>query len=275
MGKLKLNYSVCQYTPDPIRKETINIGVAFHCPNPGFEFSDFVKIKNSRRIRSFDDEYDSEYMNIVFESLSYQFDYNKINTVYNDRIDEFENINSNSFIHSKTRFYVNEFHFLPQKSLITTTNDISKDIEDITKTYLYYDVSKNERISSEDVRRLIKKHIANYDLKNELEPVQIKDYDDKEIFDFKYNSTLVKAISLDYQKREMLSKNIKSFLFDVNENKERLVDKTIKIVINDNYDEKNQENNKIINLIRNYRSTNIQIITFTEYIESMVTSGLN
>jgi hypothetical protein len=159
--------------------------------------------------------------------------------------------------------------------LITTTNDISKDIEDITKTYLYYDVSKNERISSEDVRRLIKKHIANYDLKNELEPVQIKDYDDKEIFDFKYNSTLVKAISLDYQKREMLSKNIKSFLFDVNENKERLVDKTIKIVINDNYDEKNQENNKIINLIRNYRSTNIQIITFTEYIESMVTSGLN
>lgn len=63
MKKLDIYYSVCQYISDDIREERINVGVVVHCP--GFEYSEFIKIKNRARLYSFDDEHDKEYIDIL------------------------------------------------------------------------------------------------------------------------------------------------------------------------------------------------------------------
>lgn len=228
MNNIMLKYAVLQYMPDQIRRESINVGVVFHCPSQ--RWSKFKRIKNISRLRSFDDEYDIEYLNLIFESLSYEFDSEKLDEYgFEER---FAALGNENFLAYSTKFYVNEFNFLPVETLFTNFLDFDKDIEDIVRTFLYYDRPKGERITTNEVRKLMKRQFSQYSIKNELTKQPVKDdFLSQNIFDFSFDNKCFKAISFDKSKTKDLAKELKVFLYDLDEQKETLQYKKVYIII--------------------------------------------
>lgn len=274
MSKIKLNYAICQYTPDPLRAETINVGMVFHYWYEKDAFSEFRRIKNRSRLASFDDEYDKEYIDMMFDSFSYDFDYNLIHRLENEMVNEFKGIKDDNFLYSKTKYYVNEFSFTNIRSIYTTLKDINEDINDLQSTYLYYDKVKNERISTDRVRKLISKHIVKYGLNKKLKEPEISDIFNNKIFDFQYDQTYIKAFSLDYKRQSDLHKNIKVLLHDLHQNQEVLSNKNLKMIIDKDYD----DDNKYIEMINNSfdnNSFNLKIEPLNKYLEEITSKGLS
>lgn len=228
MNNIMLKYAVLQYMPDQIRRESINVGIVFHCPSQ--RWSKFKRIKNISRLRSFDDEYDIEYLNLIFESLSYEFDSEKLDEYgFEER---FAALGNENFLAYSTKFYVNEFNFLPVETLFTNFLDFDKDIEDIVRTFLYYDRPKGERITTNEVRKLMKRQFSQYSIKNELTKQPVKDdFLSQNIFDFSFDNKCFKAISFDKSKTKDLAKELKVFLYDLDEQKESLQYKKVYIII--------------------------------------------
>ncbi|CZR03259.1 DUF3037 domain-containing protein [Trichococcus collinsii] len=274
MNKLDLYYAVCKYTPDLVRQETINVGIVIHCPNPGFEYSSFIKIKDKRRIANFDDEYDSSYFDMMFESLQYEFNFDDL---YEDNFNNrFDDINSSEFLRERIKYYVNEIHFDSIKMLTSSPYEIQKDIEDLKSTYLYYEKPKGKRISTDDVRRLIKKQYKIYHFKDYLENTELTDFVGNPIFDYSYQDTYIKALSFDYKQSSLLYGYIKGLLYDINDNKSILIKKNIKIIVNneDNFPEYTHLLNSKINGLRD-EGINIHLQTISDYAEYLTNNGLS
>ncbi|EAG4992564.1 DUF3037 domain-containing protein, partial [Listeria monocytogenes] len=217
MENFKLNYAVLQYMPDPIRREAINVGVVFHCPSRNW--SEFCPIKNKSRLRSFDDEYDKEYIDMMFDSFDYEFNSHIIDE-YPERFNRIENEN---FLKENIKFYVNEFRFLPVESIHTNDSEFWNDIRDVERTFLYYDKPKSERISSRDVRELLRKNLANHNIKNQIKNLDVRcEFGSKKVFDFMYEKNVFKAISFDKQKSGQLANELKIVCYDILTNREKL-----------------------------------------------------
>lgn len=275
MGKIKLNYAICKYTPDLLRGETINVGIVFHYWTKDDQFSQFVKIKNRHRLRSFDDEYDKEYIDMVFDSLSFDFDFDTLHELEEYRKNEFENIRNDNFLETKIKYYVNEFSFTNVRSIYTTNKNISKDIEELKLTYLYYDKPKGQRVSTDEVRKLISKHYIRYGLNQKLRSPEVFDTFNKQVFDFEFDNMYVKAFSLDYKRQEDLRKNIKTLLYDLTKNRKALKGKEF-IIVTDN--ESIEEENFFVNIInKELKSAKIktEIEPLHEYIEEIIGNGIN
>lgn len=274
MKEIKLNYSVCQYIPSLLRQESIIFGIVVHCPEDSY--SEFFRTKNLSRLKSFDDEYDPEYMEMMTESLNYHFNTKHLN--FNEYSDDerFEKINDDNFISEITKFYVNEFTFMPVKRLVTTRVEIEKDIEDLVRTYLYYDRPKGKRITSIEVKRLLRKEYKKANLHKKVENSQFKDFIDEPVFDFCYGNTVVKAMSFDYSKDSELIKQTKVLLQDLYENKKQLNGKMVKIVV----DNRDMNNNRLIDKLVNKlyavkeEGLNIEIISLADYSNILLTQGL-
>lgn len=273
MNNLDIYFAVCKYTPDLVRQETINVGLVIHCPNPGNEYSKFIRITNKRRIASFDDEYDAEYIDMIFDSLEYEFNYFDLDE--EDFYDRFSDINSSDFVIDRTRYYVNEIHFETPKLLKTDNASILKDIQDLKDTYLYYEKPKHKRISAEDVRRLIRKQYNTYKFKN-YEEADVFDFSGNSIFDYKYSNTYVKAFTFDYKESKNLYNYMKIFLYDVYKEKEKFQTSKIKIVVN-NFDDSGIEYNNVINNEISYfveQGIDIELQTIADYAHDLIKHGL-
>ncbi|MBD3949581.1 DUF3037 domain-containing protein [Tuanshanicoccus lijuaniae] len=235
MSTVSLLYSVCQYTPDVIRNEKINVAIVIHCPTKGYEFCDIFFIQNKKRLKSFDDEFDSKYINVVFQQLTYQFKYeiesfNEMRDEYSENY--FDDINDHNFIENRTYYYANEFSFLEKKTLVNIpTNEISAYIEDLKKTYLYYDFPKKERITKAEVQRLLKKEVKNLNLIQTKQ--KTKDFFNNEVFDFEDDSYSIKALTLDYKQLNTLEREIKILHSDLITNRQTLRNKKIRLVVKD------------------------------------------
>ncbi|HHQ0808533.1 TPA: DUF3037 domain-containing protein, partial [Listeria monocytogenes] len=226
MENLKLNYAVLQYMPDPIRREAINVGIVFHCPSR--KWSEFCPIKNKSRLRSFDDEYDKEYIDMMFNSFDYEFNSQNIDE-YPERFNRIENDN---FLMENIKFYVNEFRFLPVESIQTKDSDFWNDIRDVERTFLYYDKPKAERITSKEVRELLRKNLANHNIKNQIKNLDVKcDFGSKKVFDFMYEKNVFKAISFDKERSGQLANELKIVYYDILNNKEKLNSYKINLIV--------------------------------------------
>lgn len=252
MAKIKLMYAVCQYTPDVIRDESVNVALVVHCPNPEFAFSDIYITKNIRRIQSFDDEFDMEYFEIVIDQFKEQF---KVSP--NNLLSSLERHNSEDFtvfdthfIEKRAVYYVNEFHFKEKQTLIIEDTEIEEVCEDLKATYLYYDLPKSKRIDTNKVRSLLKKEIKN--LRIASINSDIEDMYNKEIFDFENEKYLMKAITLDYKNNNSLRKEIKMLLADIVLNKAKIKNKKM-ILVYKNID--NQDTN--FDIANQIKETNV------------------
>lgn len=276
MKKLRLNYSVCQYIPDAVRQESINIGIAFHCPDTGNEYCKFESIQNKSRVRGFDDEYDSEYFNLMIENLNYHLDYNTIGTsdMYGINVNEFKHINSNDFLNEKLKYYVNEFRFLPVQKIETSKQTFIEDVSDIIKTYLYYDRPRSERITRGEVKKLLKKQIKTLDLSSEFYIPTIKGFENEDIFDLKFKNTLLKTLSFDYSKHKNMISEYKSFMFDLYDNRKVLKDKNILVVVNNDYEKSEFYNTELSSKLETMEELNIEIETLAEFATALISNGV-
>ncbi|MFS7259468.1 DUF3037 domain-containing protein [Carnobacterium divergens] len=278
MDKIEINFAVCQYMPDVIRQEKINVGLAVHCPTPGNEYSEFIHIKNRRRISMFDDEYDSDFVTLMFENLKYQLNYSSIgheDLFSNGGVNEFVNINSNDFLSEKLKYYVNEFKFLPVQKIYTTNKDMLKDLEDLEKTYLYYERPKNERISTKEVKNLLSKQIKNMNLNKSFSDSKIKDFDEDKVFDYQYNNILIKSFSFDNNKYGSFKKELKSFLFDLDSNMNELNNMKIRLIVNNDFKASVSYNEQVYCKLIDYKNLNIEVTTLADYTTSLMVKGIN
>lgn len=233
---INLYYAVLQYMPDPIRRESINVGIVFHIPS--LKISKFANIKNKNRIKSFDDEYDSEYIQLMFESFKFEFNSDQLDE-YGDR---FENLDSPTFLEENTKFYVNEFRFLPVAAIETTERHFDKDIVDLTNTYLYYDKPKGQRITTNEVKSLMKKQlrILNFDFKKNRKNITSDFYKD-EIFDYASTDLALKAISFDKSRSKDLANELKILYYDLATKKDQIGNTQIIIVVDNGISQLSEE----------------------------------
>lgn len=238
-----LYYTVLKYIPSAIRMESINIGIAVHYPSQ--EYSHFFRTKNMRRVRAFDDEYNSNFFNMVIKTLKYELDYGKLFDVstldlrLKDKPKRFKNIKDKYFLEAKTSYLTNEFRFSPIQSLFTNDSNVLEDIRDLKDMYLYYDKPKNKRITREKVHSLLSKQLKSYNLVNVKKEPVFKDNLGGEVkFDYKINdNTLLKTITFDYSKLNNLSKELKVILYDLNEVNYSNIS-SIFLIRNDNIEDK-------------------------------------
>lgn len=277
MKNIELYYAVCQYVPDEIRAETINIGIVIHCPNKGHEYSRFVQINNRKRLYTFDDDYDSEYIDLMFEHMKYQFNFSDLSKadIYGESgVDEFELINSKVYLEGKIKFYVNEFRFLPIQKIEIKSTEIEVKINDLIRTYLYYDIPKDQRITRSEVQKLLNKEISNLKLKKILKSDEmIVDFDNKPIFDYQYNDTYVRTFSFDYANPNTLTKEVKLFLFDLSENKHSLENKNVVLVLNHNFNDQDSEFKRYSKMFKNVKGVNIILMALPQYAAFLLQNG--
>lgn len=222
--------------PDPIRQEKINVGIAIHLPTQ--EYSSFFETTNKVRIYHFDDEYDPEYIKMMFESLHFEFDTDSLDFESGD--DRFANINSLNYLEGKTKFFVNEFQFMSANCIMTTNTSLEEDINDLIHTYLYYDQPKNRRISQKNVYQLLNKRIKQLDLQEHVKKsnTSSKIFQlDKPAFDFETPNGFVKTLSLDYKTTQRRSSQLKIYAFDMIQASTSFTVDNVDIVLNNNVDD--------------------------------------
>ncbi|EOH80763.1 DUF3037 domain-containing protein [Enterococcus malodoratus] len=229
--KISLYYAVLQYMPDPIRRESINVGIVFHVPE--LNWSKFESIKNRQRIKSFDDEYDPDYISLMFESFGFEFNSDQLDS-YGER---FSNINSPTFLEENIRFYVNEFRFLPVEMIESTFQSYLKDIENLRNTFLYYDKPKGERITTSEVKSLMKRQLKFYNFNFKQNKREFyDDFIEDNIFDLANENFAIKALSFDKSRNKNLANELKILMYDLYSNKSDLKDYKILIVVDNSFD---------------------------------------
>ncbi|KZU26743.1 hypothetical protein Nizo2535_3059 [Lactiplantibacillus plantarum] len=273
MDEFKLFYSVLRYIPSSIRMESINVGIVIHAPS--ISFSHFYKLQNTRRVASFDDEYDKDFFKITMDSLRFDLNYPVDNDLSTESIgyeNRFAYLNDDSFLSRQTSFLSNEFQFSPVQAIQTNHSTIRKDIDELKKTFLYYDRPKSERITKLEVKKILSKNLRSYNLSNlERNPDIASDFSDEPIFDFKVGDKYIKAISFDYAHAATMATELKSTLYDVNKVvTENLVQEII-ITTNDTskVDLYKSFLNKLNSLSKTSKDSKIQLVQLSEFYQTL------
>lgn len=251
MSERKLIYSVCKYVPDLMRGEAINVGIVVHSPEDKRVL--FRAVKNFSRIRAFDDEVDIDILKALLESIDVQF-----NTA--SLLEDEKELSSLSLLNNELIYFVNQIQFDEIKTILSS--NIEQDISDLVDTYLYYEKKKSNRISSERVRNLASRLVTNSELKKNINRhPNIKNNFEQVPVDFTLNihgeDVYFKALTFDYQNRNMFLKELKNILYDIDE----LKDFEIKILINNVEIEKDYEKLAIDSL----KNKGVEVLTLAEF----------
>ncbi|WCT56901.1 DUF3037 domain-containing protein [Paenibacillus kyungheensis] len=189
-------YSVIRYVPDEIREEFINIGIVFHSPE--LKHTEFKLTKNFKRVHAFDDEVDIKFLKIVLDGIKESF---TKSTISGPSENELADIN---FLEKKTFYYANQIQFSPTNSFFTL--NIEEDLNDLFKTYVYFDNKKKSRITDDEVKSLMNRILVNNNVLNELQRNIKIDIGPQEIeLDYLYHSNnrtkIIKTFSFDYTEK--------------------------------------------------------------------------
>lgn len=264
-----LYYAVCQYVPDPIRKEAVNVGIVYHIPQK--RFSKFYHIRSKKRLLAFDDECNFEIINTMYDSLSYVFD-SSDNQLKIDLDDNFSDISESTFLPSRTKYYVNTFRFLPVDTMPITLENLDKDITILKKTYLHYDYKPEDRITDSEVSAFLKRHAKSKMLNKEIKKAKIetKKYNIEKVFDFQTDTDYIKIMVMNYSRGRALSNKIKTFLYDLDSVKDEIRDKNIVIITGEDSVSAKYEDwvSSFKNEVSNY-SNNVKIETPNSYLSSI------
>lgn len=190
-------FTVLRYVPDEYREEFINIGIILHSPND--KVIDIKLTKNFSRVKSFDDEVNLEILKLVLEGLEEDF---KVSTVNGPSITELE---SKELLKNRTTFYVNQLQFSPIYQILI--NDFERDFNDLFRTYIYFETKKKERITSEEVKTLMRRVMRTKGILDKIDKNPVLYNRTEEIgLDFAFTSNdsknFIKALSFDYEKKK-------------------------------------------------------------------------
>src|SRR5699024_3114418 len=188
-------FSVIRYVPNECREEFINIGLVIHSPSQGFV--DFKSTTNFSRVTAFDDEIDLEFLKLVIAGIKEEFSQS---TVHGPSL---RAVNEEDFLEKQTMFYANQLQFSPIR--IIRSDNPKKDLENLFKTYVYFDVKKNKRISDDEVRKIMSRVFQKSELHSKLDKNYIFNIETEDvILDYSYRSKdnnnlkFIKTFSFDY-----------------------------------------------------------------------------
>jgi len=237
-------FSICRYVPSVLRGEKVNIGFAYHIPS--LCKIGFKKTKNTKRIKSFDDELELDMIHAIFESLKYDFGEGSLMD-----IEEFEDIDLSyeGLLNNRIKSYVNQIQFSEVKVFNADVN-VDESLKEIADLFLYFDKKKSERIDQKKVMTLATKIVSSSRYKNSINRSN-KNNKIKEFYEVPYDFSFdingqkkyIKALSFDYKQVNRFYKEIKAYLYDLeyavkNDNIDL---ENIQIVINDTDFEKEFE----------------------------------
>ncbi|HHS3189467.1 TPA: DUF3037 domain-containing protein, partial [Listeria monocytogenes] len=143
---------------------------------------------------------------------------------------------------------------------------------------MYYDKPKSERISSRDVRELLRKNLANHNIKNQIKNLDVRcEFGSKKVFDFMYEKNVFKAISFDKQKSGQLANELKIVCYDILTNREKLNSYKINLIVDNSIIlNKKLGNNSDVFLEFKEKITkeaeNVKIYTLSEFGERMISN---
>lgn len=229
--KFKMYYSVCQYVPDPIRHEAMNVGIVFHIPQK--QYSKFYHIRGTKRLTTFDDECNIDFVKLMYKSLGSVFDMCDI-----DIDNNFDDISKSTFLPSRIKYYANTFRFLDVSSIYTSSNSWREDVEVLKKTYLYYDYEPKKRITDAKLTSYIKRQVKLNNLNNQItvSNLKTKELVPEKVFTFQSETEFIKIMTKDYSKPNYLSDKFKIFIYNLGTVKNELGNKTLRIITDDSND---------------------------------------
>jgi hypothetical protein len=268
MLKKLCKFSVIRYVPDEYREEFINIGFVLHDIEGPSIMCKFTS--NFSRVKAFDDEVDLEFLKLILEGLSDQF---TLSTDYGPSLKELTKID---YLNEVTRHYVNQIQFSKINSIYSP--DIEKDFDDLFRTYVYFETKKKNRITSDEVRRLMQRIFMDKGLFNQLErnPLLHTNYNEPIELDYSLTTEnkkyFMKALSFDYKKskQETGTTVAKTWVYNI----ERLLKNTdrdqyeFKFVLPDN--DMNDKKKKLILDILSEISEPIAISQLDDFIDLVV-----
>jgi hypothetical protein len=136
----KVQFSFLSYYPSIVTNENVNVGILFH--NLTTDERIFHIVKNWKRLESFDDELDIEFMKKYLSGIKSECEPNLMNNDKKFCLQEY------------IRFYVNELKFCNIKE--ADVIDVDDFILTTEKVHMRLDFDKNERLSRDSEVKYIK-----------------------------------------------------------------------------------------------------------------------
>ncbi len=187
--KTNAKYAILKYVPNLERNEKINIAVVLHFPQ--YQLLEMSVINNWKRVKRFDDEADLSFLKKYVDSLKNHFSVNLLNDFDNFDIDD------PMLLDESTKFFVNKFVFEIHE--IDTDLSFDKLFDYLINLYLYYDVSKDKRISEKESKVFIEQHFLENNVVYEKcgsKNAICEKYGNNINFDYKINDNYYKLIFL-------------------------------------------------------------------------------
>lgn len=252
--KRKVKYAIMEYVPSVERGEKMNVAVMLHSPSD--EFLETKIIKNTRRLKEFDDELDIEFMKAYLKSVKNEFTYD-ISTI------EKININDEMLLDKMSQFYINQFAFVIFEVVIESSCE--EFLSKLKSNYLYYDIDKQKRITKNDsvefFEELLKGKNISYELirsKNGL----IGNFGEKINVDLKIDGKYYKIINFNDSNISTYITVIKMWMLNAIELEER----NIKLVFVINEQILNEKVSKFVKMLNKYGEV-IQMNEFNKYFK--------
>ncbi len=239
-----IEYSALKYYNSAISEECLYIGMLYNNVTTGQR--DFKYISNFKRLQSFDDEADINFIKTYLRGIKSDVE----NNIFN-----YSTFNMRNYI----RFFVNEFKFSDLKAIEVSKNEDY--IETFTQLYLKYDYNKNKRLKKEDEKKLIRRILSSSNLS--LSKPQISGtYEEDVYFDFLINDNIgVKYFELKGKDLKRVIPSAKQWSFTAGEFRGDM-----KVVFLYNYDSSDDINfNIIINILKEH-ATVLPLNCGLEYI---------
>ena len=230
-----IEYAALNYFHSPISDECLCVGVLFHNVTNGQR--DFKYISNFQRFHAFDDEADVDFVKLYLRGIKDEVE----TSVFNfDK--EFD-------LTSYVRVYANEFRFSPVRTLSVDENE--NYVEDLSKLYLKYDLSKARRLNSNEEKKLIRRVFESNNLKYTTQKID-GPYNDEISFDFQVGNVCIKMFSFKGKnlKRVVGSARQWSFVAD-----ELGVQKEVLFIYDSDYEDMNN-----LNIIIKILSKNAKVL---------------
>lgn len=187
--KSRVKYAILKYVPNVERNEKINIAVTLHFPNT--KQLEMTIINNWKRVKSFDDEADIQFLKKYVNDLREQFTINLFNDFDGMSIDD------PLLLDELTRYFVNKFVFEIHE--IDTEENFGELLRNLKKIYLYYEEGKDKRITEKESKAYIEQHLLENNISYERRGIKNtiqEQYGNNINFDYKINNKYYKLIFL-------------------------------------------------------------------------------
>ncbi|WP_022768261.1 DUF3037 domain-containing protein [Butyrivibrio sp. NC2007] len=200
----KIEYAALNYYNNIISDECLCVGVLFHNISTGQR--DFRYISNFKRFQAFDDEADIMFVKTYLAGIKQQVEMNIFN------------YDSDFSIENYKKRYVNEFRFSNVIAL-----DVADDedyVDNYTKVYLKFDMSKNQRLSRSEEKKYIRKILTSSNM--ELSDSKVSGaYKENVNFDYVIGKIAIKFFSFKEKDASKLIPSAKQWAFSADELKDK------------------------------------------------------